>query len=170
MTLARTVAGINFPNPILLAAGTAGYGREICGVVALHRMGGLITKAVSLAPRHGNRAPRVAEIAGGMLNSVGLANPGAEHVRADELPWLAANAPALPVLINVVGFTIPEYAAVIEALDHLPSHAGYEINLSCPNTSAGGVEVGADPVTAAVVIRDCRRVTQRPLFAQRSSA
>ena len=99
MSLARLVAGIPFQNPILLAAGTAGFGRELAGVVRLDRLGGLVTKAVSLAPRAGNPAPRVAEIPGAMLNSVGLANPGVDHVAADELPWLAEHFPGLPVLV-----------------------------------------------------------------------
>jgi dihydroorotate dehydrogenase (NAD+) catalytic subunit len=168
MTLARTVAGVAFANPVLLTSGTAGFGREVAGVMALGRVGGLVTKAVSLAPRGGNRAPRVAEIPGGMLNSVGLANPGVEHVRADELPWLRASYPALPVLVNVVGFATTEYAEVIALLDDFEGHAGYEINLSCPNTGAGGVEFGADRDAVAAVIAGCRRATRRPLFAKLS--
>ncbi len=168
MMLARSVAGIAFPNPVLLAGGTAGFGRELAGVIQIERIGGLITKAVSLAPRQGNRAPRVAEVSGAMLNSVGLANPGVDHVAADELPWLSERAPALRVLVNVVGFTITEYAEVIAALDALPGHAGYEINLSCPNSSAGGVEFGADAASVTAVIAGCRRATRRPLFAKLS--
>lgn len=168
MTLARTVAGIRFPNPLLLAAGTAGFGREVAGVVRLGRLGGIMTKAVSLAPRAGNRAPRVAEISGAMLNSVGLANPGVEKVLAHDLPWLSRHHPGLAVLVNVVGFTPAEYADVICVLDSLEGHRGYEINLSCPNTSAGGVEFGADAEAVADVISRCRRVTQRPLFAKLS--
>ena len=168
MNLARSVAGIAFANPVLLAAGTAGFGREVVGVMRLERLGGLITKAVSLAPRAGNRAPRVAEVPGGMLNSVGLANPGVEHASSHELRWLFEQMPALPVLVNVVGFTIAEYAAVIAALDALPGHAGYEINLSCPNSSAGGVEFGADAGSLGAVIAGCRAVTRRPLFAKLS--
>ncbi len=168
MSLARDVAGIAFANPVLLASGTAGFGREVAGVVALGRVGGLVTKAVSLAPRAGNRAPRVAEIRGGMLNSVGLANPGVEQVRAYDLPWLHAHVPALPVLVNIVGFTTTEYAEVIGLLDAVEGHVGYEINLSCPNTSAGGVEFGSDPAAVAAVIAGCRRATRRPLFAKLS--
>lgn len=170
MSLARDVAGIRFNNPILLAAGTAGYGREIDGVIALQRLGGLVTKAVSLEPRAGNRAPRVAEFHGGMLNSVGLANPGVARVRADELPWLHANVPALPVLVNVVGFSAAEYAKVIMQLDDREGHAGYELNLSCPNTAADGVEFGADAHTVQDVVSRCRRTTRRPLFAKLSPA
>ena len=168
MNLARSVAGIAFRNPVLLAAGTAGYGREVEGVIRLRRLGGLVTKAVSMAARGGNRAPRVAEIAGGMLNSVGLANPGVEQVGRDDLPWLAHQMPGVPVLVNVVGFTTAEYADVIRRLDELGGHAGYEINLSCPNTSAGGVEFGADAAAIIEVISRCRQVTSRPIFAKLS--
>jgi dihydroorotate dehydrogenase (NAD+) catalytic subunit len=168
VSLARVVAGIRFTNPILLASGTAGYGREVAGVIALQRLGGLITKAVSLKPRAGNSAPRVAEFHGGMLNSVGLANPGVVQVRDDELRWLRTNTPALPVLVNVIGFTAGEYADVIRQLDDATGHAGYELNLSCPNTSAGGVEFGADSGTVRDVVARCRAVTRRPLFAKLS--
>lgn len=168
MTLARDVAGIRFANPVLLASGTAGFGRELVGAMALERLGGLITKAVSLAPRAGNRAPRVAEFRGGMVNSVGLANPGVVHVREHELPWLRDHLQGPHVIVNVVGFTLDEYAEVIRQLDDLEGHAAYELNLSCPNTSAGGVEFGTDVHSVADVITRCRRVTRRPLFAKLS--
>jgi dihydroorotate dehydrogenase (NAD+) catalytic subunit len=166
VTLPRTVAGVRFANPVLLASGTAAYGRELAGVCRLERLGGLVTKAVSLQPRAGNPPPRVAEFRGGMLNAVGLANPGVAEVRRLELPWLAEAVPSLPVLVNVVGFAVGEYAEVIAALDDLPGHAGYEINLSCPNTEHGGIEFGTDPVMARDVIQRCRGATGRPLFAK----
>ena len=168
--LAREVAGIRFTNPVLLASGTAGYGRELLGVADLSCLGGLVTKAVSLAPRRGNAAPRVAEFHGGMLNSIGLANPGADQVARDELPWLLANVRGPQVLVNVVGFTIDEYAEVIARLESVRGHAGYELNLSCPNTSAGGVEFGADPDSVRAVVSRCRAATTRPLFAKLSPA
>ena len=118
-SIARTVFGVEFQNPILLASGTAGYGRELEGVLDLDALGGIVTKAVSLEPRAGNPPPRVAEFRGGMLNSVGLANPGLAAVRAEELPWLAKRLRRARVLVNVVGFRIEEYAAVIEGLDGL---------------------------------------------------
>ena len=170
MTLATTVAGIRFPNPVLLASGTAGYGVELTGVMGLERLGGLVTKAVSMAPRAGNAPPRVAEFRGGMLNSIGLANPGVEAVRTTQLPALAALRLPGGVLVNVVGFTIEEYANVIARLDDLDTHHGYELNLSCPNTSAGGVEFGADAASVDAVIRRCRAATRRPLFAKLSPA
>lgn len=170
MTLSRTAAGLHFSNPVLLASGTAGYGIELRGVIDLTRLGGLVTKAVSLLPRDGNAAPRVAEFRGGMLNSVGLANPGAEAARDQQLPALAALGLPGRVLVNVVGFKVGEYADVIRQIDGLAGHDGYEINLSCPNTSAGGVEFGADPVQVHDVISRCRAVTGKPLFAKLSPA
>ena len=168
--LASEVFGHTFQNPVLLAAGTAGFGRELDGVMELDRLGGLVTKAVSLAPRHGNKPPRVAEFAGGMLNSVGLANPGLRQVRTRELPWLAAHLVRARVLVNVVGFTESEYAEVIAGLDDLPGIAGYELNLSCPNTAAGGVEFGAEAASVARVVRGCRAATRRALVAKLSPA
>lgn len=171
-SLARDVFGHTFQNPVLLAAGTAGYGRELDGVLDLERLGGLITKAVSLAPRHGNPAPRVAEFAGGMLNSVGLANPGLAHVRAEELPWLRRRLVRAKVLVNVVGFTESEYEEVIAGLEDGAADgiAAYELNLSCPNTAAGGVEFGASPASVARVVAGCRAVTRRALVAKLSPA
>jgi dihydroorotate dehydrogenase (NAD+) catalytic subunit len=166
--LARTVFGRRFQNPLLLAAGTAGFGRELAGVMDLDRLGGLVTKAVSLAPREGNRPPRVAEFRGGMLNSVGLANPGLARARAELLPWLAGAVTRAQVLVNVVGFTVEEYAEVVAGLDGVPGLAGFELNLSCPNTSAGGIEFGADPECVRRIVSGCRARTRLPLSAKLS--
>ena len=164
----RDLFGHTFQNPLLLAAGTAGYGRELDGVMDLDRLGGIVTKAVSLAPRPGNRAPRVAEFAGGMLNSVGLANPGLAEVRARDLPWLVGRLRRARILVNIVGFTETEYAEVIAGLEELEGVTAWELNLSCPNTSAGGIEFGADPGSVARIIAGCRAVTRRPLIAKLS--
>ncbi|MFN2317626.1 MAG: dihydroorotate dehydrogenase [Gemmatimonadales bacterium] len=169
-SLARTVFGATFQNPILLASGTAGFGRELVGVMDLARLGGLVTKAVSLEPRAGNAAPRVAEFHGGMMNSVGLANPGLAVVREREMPWLGTHLRGPQVLLNVVGFEEEEYARVIAGLDDLQGFLGYELNLSCPNTSAGGIEFGADPVTVSRIVASCRAVTRRPILAKLSPA
>lgn len=166
--LARTVFGRHFQNPILLASGTAGFGRELAGVMDLERLGGLVTKAVSREPRQGNRAPRVAEFRGGMLNSVGLANPGLERVRQEHLPWLAANLRRPQVLVNVVGFTVEEYAEVVAGLDGAAGLSGFELNLSCPNTSAGGIEFGADPGCVERIVSLCRARTRLPILAKLS--
>ncbi|HSE53718.1 MAG TPA: dihydroorotate dehydrogenase [Gemmatimonadales bacterium] len=166
--LSRELFGHTFQNPILLAAGTAGYGRELDGVMDLDRLGGIVTKAVSLAPRAGNRAPRVAEFPGGMLNSVGLANPGLAEVRARELPWLIGRLHRARIVVNIVGFTETEYAEVIAGLEDLEGIAGWELNLSCPNTKAGGIEFGADPASVARIVSGCRAITRRGLIAKLS--
>ncbi len=168
----REVFGIPFRNPLLLASGTAGYGLELDGVMELDRLGGIVTKAVSLAPRAGNPPPRVAEFRGGMLNSVGLANPGLAAAAANELPALArrlgAGGPRL--LVNVVGFAEPEYAAVVAGLEPVEGLDAYELNLSCPNTAAGGLEFGADAGAVRRIVAACRAATRRPLVAKLSPA
>lgn len=165
--LTRELFGRRFQNPILLAAGTAGFGLELDGVLDLERLGGLVTKAVSREPRSGNPAPRVAEFRGGMLNSVGLANPGAVRVRDEYLPWLSRLTRA-HVLVNVVGSTAEEYADVVGELDGNPAITAYELNLSCPNTRAGGIEFGADPRSVHNIISQCRARTRLPLIAKLS--
>ena len=166
--LSREVFGRRFQNPLLLAAGTAGFGRELDGVLDLDRLGGLVTKAVSVESRAGNSAPRVAEFPGGMLNSVGLANPGVERVRADHLPWLAARLARTQVLVNVVGFRVEEYAEVVGGLDGATGISAFELNLSCPNTSAGGIEFGADAGCVTRIVAGCRGRTRLPLIAKLS--
>jgi dihydroorotate dehydrogenase (NAD+) catalytic subunit len=168
--LARTVFGQQFQNPVLLAAGTAGYGREVAGVIALERLGGLVTKAVSSEPRAGNRAPRVAEFSVGMLNSVGLANPGLARVRAEQVPWLAVHLRTARILVNVVGFEAGDFAEVVQGLDGFECITAFEVNLSCPNTSAGGLEFGADPGSVARVIELCAARTGKPIVAKLSPA
>ena len=167
-SLAVTAAGIDFQNPVLLAAGTAGYGRELAGVIDLDTLGGIVTKAVSVERRHGARAPRVAEFEGGMINAVGLANPGMEEVHDEHLPWLAANLHRAKVLVNVVGNQLEEFATVVSTLDDSPAVSGYELNVSCPNVKAGGMEFGADPRTLAEVVSKSRQATRKPVFVKLS--
>lgn len=166
--LSRELFGQRFQNPILLAAGTAGFGKEVDGVLDIDRLGGLVTKAVSREPRDGNAAPRVAEFPGGMLNSVGLANPGAVRVREEYLPWIASRLSRARVLVNVVGFTVEEYAEVVAELEGSAGITGFELNLSCPNTRAGGIEFGADPACVHRIVSLCRGRTRLPLIAKLS--
>lgn len=166
--LAITVASVTYQNPVLLAAGTAAYGRELAGVLDPDRLGGIVTKAVSLAPRPGAPAPRVAEIEGGMMNAVGLANPGAQAVRDAALPWLAGNLRRARVLVNVVGSAVEDFGKVVAMLDDSAVISGYELNVSCPNVRAGGLEFGADPASLAAVVRAARSATRRPLFVKLS--
>ena len=166
--LAVTVAGIDFQNPVLLAAGTAAYGRELARVIDLDSLGGLVTKAVSVEPRHGAPAPRLAEFEGGMINAVGLANPGLEQVKSTHLPWLAENLRRAKVLVNVVGNRAEDFATVVSTLDDAPGVAGYELNVSCPNVRAGGIEFGADPQSLTDVVSRSRAATKLPIFVKLS--
>ena len=173
--LAVQVAGLAFQNPVVLAAGTAAYGREVDGVVDLSVLGGLVTKAVSPELRHGAPAPRVAEFGGGMINAVGLANPGAALVVREHLPWLARSLASTRKLANIVGFSVEEFAGVIAVLEDAletpecrGALEGYELNVSCPNVKAGGMEFGADPSSLTEVVRRARAATHRPLFVKLS--
>ncbi len=166
--LAVTAAGIEFQNPVLLAAGTAAYGRELANVIDLDALGGLVTKAVSVERRHGARAPRVAEFEGGMINAVGLANPGVEEVKAEHLPWLSSNLRRARVLVNVVGNHVEEFGTVVSLLDDSSAISGYELNVSCPNVRAGGMEFGADPQSLRDVVRRAREATKKPIFVKLS--
>lgn len=162
--------GATFQNPVLLAAGTAGFGSEVQGVIDLDALGGLITKAVTPEPRQGHPAPRVAEFAGGMLNAVGLANPGLEVVARHDLPAIAARLQRARIIVNVAGATIADYVSVISRLTDQPAITAFEINASCPNTAAGGLEFGAEPRTLAELVRQCRAATPRPLVVKLSPA
>jgi len=166
--LGVVVAGLAFQNPIVLAAGTAGYGRELDRVVRLDALGGIATKAVSVVPRTGAAAPRVAEFPGGMINAVGLANPGMDAVAAEHLPWIAAHVHRARVVVNVVGFAVEEFATVVERLDGEAGVDAFELNVSCPNVKAGGLEFGADPDALRTVIVGARATTRRPLFVKLS--
>ena len=160
--------GTSFQNPILLAAGTAGFGRELDHVIDLDLLGGIVTKAVTPEPRRGHAPLRVAEFRGGMLNAVGLANPGVAQVAEHELPWLAQRLKRARILVNVAGATITDYVEVIERLTPLDAITAFEINASCPNTSAGGLEFGAEPAGLAELVRACRRASTRPLTVKLS--
>ena len=160
--------GVTFQNPILLAAGTAGFGRELDRVIDLDALGGIMTKAVTPEPRRGHAALRVAEFRGGMLNAIGLANPGVEEVARHELPWLAQRLRRARIIVNVAGATVADYVRVIERLTPQQAIAAFEINASCPNTSAGGLEFGAEPAGLAELVRACRRVATRPLTVKLS--
>lgn len=169
-SLARDAFGLRFQNPVVLAAGTAGMGREVHRVVNIDGLGGITTKAVSVEPRAGNPAPRVAPARCGMLNSVGLANPGLEVFRRESLPWLVENVRRARVLVNVVGRTVEDYVEVVRALASEPAVSVFELNVSCPNVRAGGVEFGADENTLADLVRRARDATDRPLVVKLSPA
>ena len=162
------MAGLPFRNPVVLAAGTAGFGQEVEDVLDLAAIGGIATKAVSVAPRHGAPPLRVSEFAGGMINAIGLANPGLDAVRAEYLPWLRRAYPDTRVIVHVVGNSVEDFEIVVGGLDNVPGVDAFELNVSCPNVKAGGMEFGADPVALAALVRASRAQTARPIFVKLS--
>ena len=157
--------GLVLPNPVGLASGTAGYGFELRQLVDLDRLGVLCTKGTTLRPREGNPPPRVAEVRGGMLNSIGLHNPGVEHVASAYAPEFARWA--IPVVVNVAGGSVDDYLRCLERLDAAEGVAGYELNVSCPNI-ANGLDFGRDPVAAARLVAAARARTGRHLMVKLS--
>lgn len=167
MKLATDLFGVTFQNPVLLAAGTCGFGMELTDVLDLESLGGFVTKSVTVEPRAGNPAPRVAEFDGGMINSVGLANPGLAATRRDKLPWLASNVRRARVFVSVAGHTVEEFFALVEGLDGADGFLGFELNLSCPNDrDRAGVPFALDPDQVRAIVSGCRSRTERPLLAK----
>jgi dihydroorotate dehydrogenase (NAD+) catalytic subunit len=164
--LAQRVLGAEFQNPLLLASGTCGYGRELEGVIDLEGLGGFVTKSITAEPRAGNAAPRVAEFAAGMINSIGLANVGVQRFRADVLPWLAARIGRPQVLVSVAGMTVEEYGAIVAELTGEPGFLGFELNVSCPNVKEGGVAFSAREDLLRAAVGAARAATARPLVVK----
>jgi dihydroorotate dehydrogenase (NAD+) catalytic subunit len=159
--------GARFRNPVLLAAGTCGFGKEVASVIDLHALGGFVTKSVTLEPRWGNPAPRVAEFRAGMLNSIGLANPGARAVREEKLPWIREEMRGTQVFVSVAGHTIDEYLRVVEILEGEAGFLGYELNLSCPNDARrNSLPFALDPEALVQVTRGVRKMTGRPILVK----
>ncbi len=166
MTLEQPLFGVTFANPVLLAGGTAGYGRELDGVLDLDRLGGLVTKAVTPEPRNGNPPLRTAEYGAGMLNSIGLANVGLEAFRAEKLPWLRDRLRSAQVLVNVAGAMVEDYVAVVDGLDDEAGFLGYELNVSCPNVKEGGAVFCARHDLLREVVGAVRERTERPVVVK----
>jgi dihydroorotate dehydrogenase (NAD+) catalytic subunit len=166
MNLAQSVFGLDFQNPVLLASGTCGYGAEMDGFFDIDRLGGLVIKAVTADVRGGNPAPRVAEFAGGMINSVGLANPGPETVIREKLPWLADRLSRARVLVNIAGRSAEEYGEIIRRLEDAPAADAWELNVSCPNVKEGGAIISTREDLLADAVRAARAATRRPLIVK----
>jgi dihydroorotate dehydrogenase (NAD+) catalytic subunit len=164
ITLTTQCGGIEFRNPVLTASGTFGYGKEFEKLLSLAALGGLVTKGISPKPRFGNPAPRICETASGMLNSIGLENVGVEGFGTQKLPYLRSCGTR--VLVNFFGTTFDEYVACGEALGRLDGVDGLEMNVSCPNIKAGGIEFGRDPKVLGDLVRLCREVIAKPLWVK----
>jgi dihydroorotate dehydrogenase (NAD+) catalytic subunit len=160
------LGNLTLRSPVLTASGTFASGREFADFIDLERLGALVTKGVSLEPWEGNPGPRIAETPSGMLNSIGLQNPGVEVFCEKDLAWLAGVN--VPVIVNVSGHTVAEYVAVIDRLESEKRVDGYEINISCPNVDSGGMAFGTACTPAEEVTRACRAATSRPLIVKLS--
>jgi len=161
------VAGIELKNPIIAASGTFGYGVEFEDVVMLEKLGGLVVKGLSREPMPGNPPPRVFETAAGMLNSIGLQNIGAREFVNTKLPYLRRHKDVV-VFANVFGYTIEDYAAVIDILEQGEGIAAYELNVSCPNTKCGGIAFGADPDLLEEAVAVAKEHAKRPVIVKLS--
>jgi dihydroorotate dehydrogenase (NAD+) catalytic subunit len=158
--------GLVLPNPILVASGTFGYGVEYGDVMDVNRLGGICCKGTTLKARIGNPTPRVTETPGGMLNSIGLQNPGVDAViEKYAATWLTWRT---PVLVNVAGESVHDYVEVARRLDGVPGVAGIELNISCPNVGKGGLQFAIDAAAAGEVTAAVRRATDLPLLVKLS--
>lgn len=158
------LGGLIMRNPVTDASGTFAAGREYSDFVDVEKMGAVTTKGVSVVPWTGNDSPRIAETPSGMLNSIGLQNPGVEVFKQKDLAWLATKD--VPVIVNACGHSVAEYEGIIEALGDDSRVGAFEVNISCPNVDAGGLTFGTVPEQAAEVVRVCRAKTKKPLIVK----
>ncbi len=163
VNLAVNLGGLAMKNPVTTASGTFAAGMEYSDFVDVSALGAVTTKGVSLNGWEGNASPRIAEVPSGMLNSIGLQNPGVAHLKSEELPWLREQGTT--TIVNVSGHSFDEYVQVIEALEDAPVDA-YEVNISCPNVDAGGMTLGTHVPSVEKVVSLCREATSRPLIVK----
>ena len=163
VNLVVNLGGLTMKNPVTTASGTFAAGMEYSDFVDVSALGAVTTKGVSLNGWEGNASPRIAEVPSGMLNSIGLQNPGVAHLKNEELPWLREQGST--TIVNVSGHSFDEYVQVIEALEDAPVDA-YEVNISCPNVDAGGMTLGTHVPSVEKVVSLCREATSRPLIVK----
>lgn len=162
-----TLAGIRLQNPVIPASGTFGFGFEMAGCFDLNRLGAISLKGTTLEPRFGNPTPRIAECSGGLLNAVGLQNPGIDALVSDIAPRVRTLCKT-PLIANISGFSLDEYGICCEKADQCEALDIVEVNISCPNVHKGGMVFGTDPKAAAAVTRRARKATSKPLFIKLS--
>ncbi len=161
--LSVDLCGIGLDNPVIPASGTFGYGWEFAELYDINILGTFSFKGTTREPRFGNPTPRIADCPAGMLNAVGLQNPGVDRVINTELPKLA-KVFHKPVMANVSGFSVAEYAETCARLDACPQVGWLEVNISCPNVHGGGISFGTDPASAASVVREVKAMTTKPVI------
>lgn len=165
--LSTSLSGIRLDNPVIPASGTFGFGQEFSEIYDINILGSISFKGTTLEPRYGNELPRIAECYAGMINAVGLQNPGLEKVVAEELPHLA-EIYRKPVIANISGFQISEYVTCAEAMDAVDNVGIIEVNVSCPNVHGGGLAFGTSAENVAAVTRAVRAVTKKPVYIKLS--
>jgi len=161
-----TIAGVEFANPIMTASGCCGYGEELAQIFPLSKLGALVTKSITLAPRLGHPPPRTAETASGMLNAIGLANVGCEKFIEEKIPFLQKQK--TKIIVNVAGSKLDEYVEVCSRLNDHERVDMIELNISCPNVDEGGMEFGADPRMTEKSLAAVKKVFSRPVIAKLS--
>lgn len=164
--LSVQVGSLKFRNPILLASGTVGYGNEIAEFVDLNKIGGIVTKSLSLKPRKGNPPQRIVETPAGMLNAIGLQNVGVEEFLKEKIPFLKKFD--IPLICNIAASTIDEYVECTKILTNEDSISGFEINVSCPNVKEGGLQFGNDPKAVGDITRKVKAATKKPIIIKLS--
>jgi len=164
INLSVNLAGIKLQNPVMPASGTFGSGREYSQFVGLSQLGAIIVKTITLKPREGNAPPRICETPSGMLNAIGLQNKGIEYFLENDLPYLRQFG--VPIIVNVAGHTFEEYAQLCRELRYAEGVSGIELNISCPNVKAGGIEFGASSKLAEQVTATARYNTDLPLIVK----
>jgi dihydroorotate dehydrogenase (NAD+) catalytic subunit len=164
--LSVAIGDLHLVNPVITASGTFGYAEEFASLVDLDRLGAIIVKGISLEPRPGNKPPRIIETACGMLNAIGLENVGVERFITEKLPYLQKISS--PVIVNILGDSVEEYARLAERLNIVEGVSALEINISCPNVKKGGVAFGTDPAMAAAVTSAVKKATSLPVIVKLS--
>lgn len=164
--LAIELPGLSLKNPIMPASGCFGFGKEYAQLYDLSKLGAIMIKATTLETRLGNPTPRVAETPAGMLNAIGLQNPGLAKVMANELPWLEQYD--VPIIANVAGTLTEDYVGVAEAISKAPNVYALELNISCPNVKQGGITFGTDPLIAEQLTRAVKEVSSVPVYVKLS--
>ena len=164
--LAVELPGLSLKNPIMPASGCFGFGKEYAQLYDLSKLGAIMIKATTPETRRGNPTPRVAETPAGMLNAIGLQNPGLTKVMENELTWLEQYE--VPIIANVAGYTTEDYVAVAEAISKAPNVHALELNISCPNVKQGGITFGTDPIIAEELTRAVKAVSSVPVYVKLS--
>jgi dihydroorotate dehydrogenase (NAD+) catalytic subunit len=158
--------GLDLKNPIMPASGCFGFGREFAGLYDISTLGAIMIKATTQEPRFGNATPRVAETPAGMLNAIGLQNPGLKKVMQEELPWLKQYD--VPIIANIAGYQIEDYVAVAKEISTAENVKALELNISCPNVKQGGITFGTDPESAKEITRAVKEVSKVPVYVKLS--